>query len=279
MTTIRDVLHTARTSLPPASDSASLDAQTLLAQVLTVERAYLLAHPEHELSPQQEQQFNLLVDRLVAGEPLPYILGRRAFYDRDFAVSPAVLIPRPETELLLEQALAFMNLHPASVVVDVGTGSGALAVTLAALCPQARVYATDISYDALAVARHNAEIHSANVTFLQGNLLEPRIERGIKADLIMANLPYIPSDDLPNLAVSRYEPRLALDGGVDGLDLIRQLLQQTPAVCGHGTLLLLEIGAEQGADVLKLAGDMLKPSRIAVLNDYAGHDRIVRVEL
>jgi release factor glutamine methyltransferase len=279
MTTIRDILRAARTRLEPVSDSASLDVQMLLAEVLAVERAYLLAHPEQELTSEQERHFNLLVDRLVTGEPLPYILGRRAFYDRDFAVSPAVLIPRPETELLLEQALAFVKQHPESIVVDVGTGSGALAVTVAAHCPRAQVYATDISADALAIARRNAEIHGANITFLQGNLLEPLIALGIKADLIMANLPYIAKDELAALAVSRYEPRLALNGGDDGLDLIRDLLRQAPAACSPGALILMEIGAEQGNSVLKLARDILKPRSADVLKDYAGHDRIVRLKL
>jgi release factor glutamine methyltransferase len=256
-----------------------MDVQMLLAEVLAAERAYLLAHPEQELTPEQERQFNLLLGRLVAGEPLPYILGRRAFYDREFAVSPAVLIPRPETELLLEQVLAFVKRHPRPIVVDVGTGSGVLAVTLAAHCPQAQVYATDISPDALAVTGHNAQANGADVTFFHGNLLEPLIERGIKVDVIVANLPYIPSADLPNLAVSRYEPRLALDGGDDGLDYIRQLLEQAPDVCNPGALVLLEIGAQQGRAATDLAQQLLKPGRVEVLKDYAGHDRIVKAEL
>jgi release factor glutamine methyltransferase len=277
MTTIQDVLRVARTRL--ISGSASLDVQTLLGEVLAVNRVYLLAHPERELTPEQAQRFTTLVDRLAAGEPLPYILGRRAFYDRDFAVTPAVLIPRPETELLLEQALAFVKHKPDSVVVDVGTGSGALAVTLVALYPQAQVYATDISPDALNVARLNAQTHSANVTFYQGNLLEPLIEHSIQVDMLMANLPYIATGDLPNLAVSKYEPRLALDGGADGLDLIRELLRHVPVVCKSNTLVLLEIGPDQGRAVLDLAHNTLKPSSAEILKDYAGHDRILKVHL
>jgi release factor glutamine methyltransferase len=275
MTTIRDALHIARLSLK--SDSASLDAQALLAHVLGVERAHLLAHPEGDLTPQQHTQYDGLVERLVQGEPLAYILGRRAFYDRELAVSPAVLIPRPETELLLEQALAFVKQHPQAVVVDVGTGSGALAVTLAAHAPQAQVYATDISADALAIARHNAE--GLKVTFFQGNLLQPMIEHLISIDLLVANLPYIASADLTHLDVSKYEPHLALDGGADGLDLIRDLLAQAPAVCNPGALMLLEIGADQGSTVRELAQTLLKPSHVDILKDYAGHDRIARIQM
>jgi release factor glutamine methyltransferase len=277
MSTIRDTLHAARIRL--TSDSASLDTQVLMAEVLGVDRAHLLAYPEQELTPEQAQMFEKYTDRLAAGEPLPYILGRRAFYDREFVVTSAVLIPRPETELLLEQALVFVNEHPASTVVDVGTGSGALAVTLAAHCPKAQVYAIDISLEALAVARQNAQTHAANGTFFQGSLLEPLIARSIRVDVLMANLPYIPTGDLSNLAVSRYEPRLALDGGADGLDLIRLLLHQSPRVCNPGALLLLEIGAGQGETTLELARESLKPSSAEVLKDYAGHDRILKVHL
>ena len=275
MTTIRHALHTARLRLK--TDSASLDAQALLAHVLGVEGAYLLAHPEDAITLEQETQYAGLVERLSQGEPLAYILGRRAFYDRELAVSPAVLIPRPETELLLEQALAFVKQHPQAVVVDVGTGSGALAVTLAAHAPRSQVYATDISADALAIAHHNAA--GPKITFFQGNLLQPLIERQIRVDLLMANLPYIASADLTHLDVSKYEPRLALDGGADGLDLIRELLAQAPAVCNPGALVLLEIGADQGKAVRELAETLLEPELVYILMDYAGHDRIARIQV
>jgi HemK-like putative methylase len=185
--------------------SASLDAQALLCEALGVERAHLLAHPEQLLTPEQAAQYEAYVARCAAGEPLAYILGRRAFYDREFVVTPAVLIPRPETELLLEEALHFVRDRPQAVVVDVGTGSGALAVTLAALCPQATVYATETSPGALAVARQNAEQYSVRVEFLLGDLLQPLIERGIKTDVVMANLPYVASGELDALPVVDYE--------------------------------------------------------------------------
>jgi release factor glutamine methyltransferase len=277
--TIRQILDLARQKLASVSDSAGLDAQLLLAYVLGIERAYLLAHPEQILTAEQHEQYTALVERAAAGEPLPYILGRRAFYDREFIVTPAVLIPRPETELLLEQALAFTRSHPGCRAVDVGTGSGALAVTLAASCPDTTIYAVDISPEALEIARQNAEANEAKVIFFEGDLLTPLLERRIKVDLLMANPPYIPTGDLPALAVSRYEPNLALDGGADGLDLVRRLLNQATAVCTPGACVLLEIGADQGEAVLTLAHTALPDAQIILLKDYAGLDRVVRLDL
>jgi release factor glutamine methyltransferase len=279
MTTIREALQIARKRLEPVSDSASLDAHVLLGEVLAVERAYLLAHPEQELTPDQQTEYEKLVVRCATGEPLPYVLGRRAFYDRDFHVTPAVLIPRPETELLLEQALNFMQDQPQAAVVDVGTGSGALAVTLAANCPQAEVYATDISETALAVARKNAETHQTQIEFMMGDLLQPLMERGLQVAVVMANLPYIATDKLAELEVTKHEPRLALDGGADGLNIIRRLLGQIPVVCKPGALILLEIGADQGAKTLALVREMSYPQAAEVIQDYAGLDRIVRILL
>ncbi len=279
--TIGAALRAARARFPDP-DSASLDAQTLLGAVLGVERAYLLAHGEQMLNSAQTAQFAAYSARRAAGEPIAYILGRRVWYDREFSVSPAVLIPRPETELLLEQALAYADSLPATAplhVVDVGTGSGALAVTFAALRPRAVVYATDISPAALALARGNAAAHGAQVMFLHGDLLAPLLARGLHVALIMANLPYIPAAEVDQLAVAQHEPRLALDGGADGLTLVRRLLAQVPGVLPAGGGLLLEIGAGQGAAALAAVRAVLPAADAVVLPDYAGHDRIVRVEL
>jgi release factor glutamine methyltransferase len=275
MHTIDQALQAARKRIEPVSSSSSLDAQVLLAEILGANRAYLLAHGDEALTSKQHDRYCTFVERCAAGEPVAYILGRRAFYDRDIIVSPAVLIPRPETELLLEAVLAAVEKQPQVIAVDVGTGSGALAVTLAAHCPQATVYATDSSPPALDIARKNAARHNVNVIFMQGDLLQPLIQRNIRIDILMANLPYIASDALPALAVSRYEPLAALDGGPDGLVVIRRLLEQAPTVCQPGTQVLLEIGADQGDAVRKLVVGSLSPRRVDVRKDYAGHDRIV----
>jgi release factor glutamine methyltransferase len=163
-------------------------------------------------------------------------------------------------------------------VADIGTGSGALAVTLAALQPLSRVYAVDISAAALEVARRNAAAHGAEVTFFEGDLLRPLIEGGLQVELLMANLPYIASGELAELAVSRYEPRLALDGGADGLDLVRRLLADAPVVCNAGGLVLLEIGAGQGTAALALAEAAFPTGRAVVVKDYGGQERIIKIQ-
>lgn len=273
MTTIGQALREGRQRLRHLA-TPTVDAQLLLAAILDVPRTYLLAHDERELTPEEAARFEKWLSRRARGEPIAYLLGRKAFYDREFIVTPDVLIPRPETELLLEAALDFARERPALKAFDIGTGSGALAVTLAANVPQASVTATDISPAALDVARRNAEAHGVRVTFWEGDLAQPLIDAGAKGDLIMANPPYIPHAEMLTLAVSAHEPHLALDGGPDGLDLIRRLLAQVPQVGKPGALILIEIGAGQGEAVLKLAA-ALQPTESAILRDYAGHDRIL----
>lgn len=277
---VRGALLEAKRRLTPVDpESASLNAHILLSAALGVDRAWLLANATDMLPPAEEHEFFNLVARAEKGEPIPYILGQWGFYDRDFIVTPAVLIPRPETELLLETALAFTQPRDHAVVVDVGTGSGALAVTLAALCPRAVVYAVDASHAALEVARRNAAAHQADVVFFEGDLLRPIHERQMQVDMIMANLPYIPSQLVSQLAVSRYEPHLALDGGADGLMLVRRLLEQAPALCRPGARLLLEIAYDQGAAAVQLARNAFPLAQVQLLKDYAGHDRVVEIDL
>ena len=276
-TTIRASLRHARAALR-AFDSADLDAQALLAHVLGHDRAFLFAHAEDALSSRQWMQYQSLMQRRAAGEPLAYILGKRGFYDLELVVTPSVLVPRPETELLLEEALRLTQDASDAMVADIGTGSGALAVAFARHRPQSTVYASDISADALEVARQNAEAQAARVRFLCGDLAQPLFERGIKVDLLIANLPYIASAELNTLEVSRWEPRAALDGGRDGLAFIRALLLQAPALCRVGAWVLLEIGADQGAAVSRLIQDCVGAD-CRIIKDYAGLDRIARFQV
>ncbi len=264
----RQRLHTLHT--------ASLDAQLLLCEVVGESRAAVLAHPERLLTQAQAAQFAQMVERRAQGEPLAYIRGRMPFYDREFIVTPDVLIPRPETELLLEWALQVAQQTHPRVVVDVGTGSGALAVTFKAHYPDADVYGVDISAAALAVAQANSAAQAVAVEFLHGDLLEPLAERRIQPDMVLANLPYVASAAVPLLEVSRYEPTLALDGGVDGLALIRRMLTRAPQVCAPGAWLFLEIGAQQGPTALALAQQV---GQAELRQDYASLDRLIGVRL
>jgi len=284
LSTVGHALTWALSVLMGSADAEPIDAALLLMHVLGADRAALIAHPERELTGEQVEAYRALIEQRAAGKPVPYLTGRRAFYNLDFVVTPAVLIPRPETEHLIEATLEWAQQWAEGrrglCIVDVGTGSGAIAVTLAANLPDARVWAVDVSAAALDVARLNAERYGVieRITFVQGDLLQPLIVAGAQADAIAANLPYIARDELGTLAVARYEPRLALDGGADGLDLIRRLLEQAPRVLAHPGLLLMEIGAGQGARVCALAEATFPGARVRLLHDYAGHDRVVVVE-
>lgn len=277
MITIRNIINHA-TKQFTQSDTPRLDAQVLLGHILGVNRAYLLAHDDEMLADAQQQQVEAYIKRHAQGEPIAYILGTKGFYDLEFRVTPDVLIPRPETELLLEEALRLMEGNPTCSAADIGTGSGALAVTFAIHMPKSQVYAIDVSAAALAIAKSNADINQASVQFFEGNLAQPLIDQHIKLDLLMANLPYIRHDEMSSLAVSQHESHLALDGGDDGLDLIRDLLPQIPLVCNIGAMVLLEIGAEQGNALQSLVADQLGVN-CDILKDYAGHDRLGRFQI
>lgn len=273
--TIQDALAWAVPQMPDR-EIAHMDAQLLLAHALQTTRAHVLAYRERVLMPEEQARFAALVARRAAGEPYAYLVGEQAFYDGALRVCPSVLIPRPETEQLVEEALRAAQAYAAPVIADIGTGSGAIAVTLARHLPYAEVHASDVSAAALAVARENGR--GLAIVWHEGDLAVPLIAAGVRVHVLCANLPYIPSADVPQLAVSRYEPVLALDGGSDGLRLIARLLAQVPQVCHAGATVLLEIGAGQGAAVLALAAK-LPLAHAAVLHDYAGHQRIVRLRL
>lgn len=261
-------------------DTPTLDAELLLAHALGVARSWLLAHPEQHLTPEQEAAFRALLARRTAREPLAYITGQRAFYDIQLEVTPAVLTPRPETEELVERALTWLRERPRAVVVDVGTGSGAIALTVARHASQSRVYAIDISPQALDVARRNARRLglTARVAFLLGDLLAPLPE---PVDIILANLPYIPegvrTDLMPEVAA--FEPPEALFSGERGLDHIARLLAQAPAFLRPGGRILLEMGCDQADEVLALARQSFPRADRRVIQDLTGRDRFLAIAL
>lgn len=263
--------------------SARLDAEVLLAEALGCAAARLLLEYDRPLDPRLLERFHALLARRGAGEPVAYIAGRKEFWSLDFAVKPAVLVPRPETELLVETALGLVAAMSRPRILDLGAGSGAIAVCLAKETPGAEIYATDISLDALAVARENARRNGVDeqIHFAAGDLFAPVDERRNFFDLIVSNPPYIRTGDLASLPrdVRDFEPRAALDGGPDGLDFYRRIIKGAPRRLAAGGFVLLEIGADMGEAVTRLfAGrGVYAPARI--YKDLARKDRVVGARL
>ena len=257
--------------------TASLDAQLLLGHVLRRQRSWVLAHADSDLSADETEAFASLVESRASGVPVAYLRGYRDWYGRQLRVGPAVLIPRPETELLVEEAIALARRRQAHVLVDVGTGSGAIAVQLALTLPEGAVFGLDISRDALRVARQNVEnSETANrVTLLAGDLLEPL---AVEPDLIVANLPYLSDSMMEDIERDvRHEPPLALHGGRTGLELYRRLLEQRRAR-GWCSPLVVEIDPRQALAFTAMAVSEFEARRVRVVKDYTGDDRIVVVD-
>jgi release factor glutamine methyltransferase len=244
---IRNVLEDATRRLAASSDSARLDAELLLARAIDMPRSYLFAHPEEPLDALAAERFRAALDRRRAGEPMAYITGTREFWSLELLVTPATLVPRPETELLVDLALREIPRRAEWDILDLGTGSGAIAIAIARERPLASVVATDISPEALDVARQNArQLDVPNVEFLAGDWTEP--VRGRTFKIIVSNPPYVRRGD-DALDALRFEPRPALSAGEDGLDAIRVLARDCGALLEPGGVLLLEHGAEQRAGV------------------------------
>jgi release factor glutamine methyltransferase len=247
------------------------EASWLLARAWGVEEITLRLHPEREVPAEVEDRYRGWLERRAAGEPAHHLTGECEFWGRVFEVSPAVLVPRPETELMIQVALE-LPLSPTARVLDVGAGSGCIAITLAAERPKWRVSAVDISPQALDVARANAARHAVEIDFHEADLttaMEPPL------DLVVANLPYIPTADLEGLPLEvHHDPTSALDGGRDGLDLVRRLVEDLPRVlrpCGGA---ILEIGEDQADDVATLAA-VAGLGVARRIKDPGGCDRVV----
>jgi release factor glutamine methyltransferase len=324
--TVTQLLKSATQRLDTAGcDTPKLDAEILLAHVLDRDRSWLYLYPNAALTPEQYDGYLNLIARREQRQPVAYLTGHKEFFGLDFLVTPDTLIPRPETELLVETALMLTRrypqpdqpplvcsnqtpiLQPSSLpafqpsnppifqpfgfaqsrpsdlpftIVDVGTGSGCIAVTLAKFLPSVELIAIDLSAQALAVARQNAEHHgvAGRIKFCQGDLLEPLAE---PVPMIVSNPPYIRPTDLtaPHTApeVHRYEPRLALDGGQDGLEIVGRLLSQAQKLLAPGGSLLIEIGFDQGTAVKSLAQVNFSGAQVDIKQDLAGLDRLLVV--
>ena len=265
------------------SPTPQLDARLLLQHLLNLNHSQLITRSDQQLTNDQQKTYKQLIARAQQQEPIPYIVGQAPFFDFDVQVSPGVLIPRPETEQLVEMAVNWAKKHgvetaqTALSAVDVGTGSGCIAIALARQLPTLQVTAVDICPTALAIAQQNGQrLAPKRIQFQQSNLLQT-IHAPI--DLIVANLPYVTSGEWQELAdgVKLHEPALALDGGADGLDLIRQLLRQATGKLQASGAVFLEIGWRQGKSVQQLARSFFPQADIAVLPDFAGHERMVQI--
>lgn len=272
MQTIKSAIIKATSSL--ASPTPRLDAEKILAHVLKVSRSYCFAHPEKELTIEQNEIFTQLIARRRQGEPVAYIIGKQGFWNGDFLVTPATLIPRPETELLVENVLALLPFDHEMLVADLGTGSGAIALSIAQERPKWRMVATDISQEALAVAKENAKLHKlSNIEFQQGAWCLAILGKEFHA--IVANPPYIADGD-PHLSMGdlRFEPQnTALISGPDGLDALREIISNVGDHLLSGGYLLLEHGYTQG----KAVRELMTTSgfqKIRTVYDLAGHERM-----
>ena len=265
-------------------ESPRIDAELLLAFALGLQRIDLYLRYDQPLHPGELADFRTLIKRRAAREPVAYITGTKEFWGLALTVDPAVLIPRPETECAIETILEFLNGYPGSDnprILDLGTGTGAIALALAQSCPAARVMALDRSCDALAVADRNRRRHELQdrVDLLAGEWLTPLARERARFDIVVSNPPYIPSDQIDGLQpeILHYEPHAALDGGPDGLDCLRVIVRETPAVLQPGGALFLEIGNDQFLAVEQLAKETDAFGEIVCLKDYSGLDRIVRL--
>lgn len=269
-----EVLRTAGTPEP------ARDAKVLLAHSLGKQKTFLIAYPEFELTDEQRTQFRTVIERRAGREPLQHILGRQEFYGRDFRVSPDVLIPRPETEAIVELAVSFLADRPEPRFLDIGTGSGCIAVSVAAELPAACGLATDISPAALAVACENAETHGVadRVSFIEADLFGPAGDA--EFDLIASNPPYIPLDEFRGLEpeVREFEPRSALTDEGDGLAIIRKIIATAPHHLKPGGRLLIEIGFGQSESVSALI-DTAVWFEYELHNDLQGIPRILEATL
>jgi release factor glutamine methyltransferase len=267
-------------------DNPRLSAELLLSRSMGVRREELYIRLHSQITEGDRGALNAFVQRRVSGEPLQYILGQQEFWSFDMKVAPQVLIPRPETELLVEQALSILesaSFGKAPRVLELGTGSGAIAISLAREVKEIFVVATDVSKEALELARQNA-LHAGverRITFVHGDLfnaLQSAEEKG-PFDVIVSNPPYVPRPDIESLAKEvKNEPRIALDGGEDGLDFHRRIISEAPAHLRAGGWLLLEMGQGQGARVSALIGEKVDFQRPQIHSDLSGIERVIKVQ-
>jgi release factor glutamine methyltransferase len=273
--TVKQALSQAREILTANNiEEASLESELLLRNTLGINRVQLYLDFSRELNPEQEETFWQLIRRRLNGEPAAYITRHREFYGLDFYVDSRVLIPRPESELLVEKALNLAQSRRIVTIADIGTGCGAIAISLALNLPRTKIYATDVSVSALEVARINCCQHRVEdkISLLRGDMLDPLPET---IDLITANLPYVKESEVSQMGRTNFEPKLALSGGLDGLEKIRHLCQKVSMKLRPRGCLLMEIGQGQGEAVAAFLYNLFPSSTVEVIPDLSGIERVI----
>ena len=278
--TVSSLLHEITENLSRhCPETPRLDAEVLVTHVLKTDKINLYLYPDNPVSDESRQHLNELISRREKGEPVAYLIGRKEFWSLTFKVSNAVMIPRPQTETLIEAALKIFSAEASPSVLELGTGSGAISIALSSELPRASIIAIDISPDALSIARQNASDNGIDsITFRQGNLYEPVKTEGICFDLIVSNPPYIPTDDIRLLpaGIRDYEPYLALDGGYDGLKYYRKIVEGALRYLKSGGFLLLEVGYKQSRDVCNVIAQTQGFSSPETVKDLLNIERVVK---
>ena len=271
-TVVKAIRH--GTKILRSTDEPQLEAEVLLAHYLNVSRSWLAAHPEAFLSERVLDSYKDALQRRNGGEPLPYLLGYWEFFGISFAVDKRALIPRPETEMIVEHSISIAGNNLNTRIADVGTGCGTIAIALALNLPDALLFATDISQDALSLARTNSIHHAVHnrIEFIQTDLLT---STG-KFDIICANLPYLTTQEACTLAVGRHESRLALDGGPSGMNIIRKMIATASNHLIDGGSLLMEFG-NSSSKILEMANFYFGSANCKLIPDYAGRLRMLKV--
>ncbi len=263
--------------------SAGIDTDLLITHVLKKDKTFVMAHPEHAFSDAELAQLDALLARRKQHEPMAFLLGAKEFYGLPFKSDSRALIPRGETETLVQAALDWLKNQPTGqTVCDIGTGAGSIIISLAANAPKHTYLATEIGTDALTLAQENAKnLTTTPITFFEGNLAEPLLpDYTNKINLFLANLPYIPTGRLVSLdpTVTYFEPNLALEGGQTGLELYELMLPQTQQLVAPSALLLFEHDDDQGEDLRNLVKKYFPDAVITTLKDFSGHDRILHCQ-
>ncbi len=290
METVNQLIQKAESEFSKVGiDTPRLDAEVLLAHVLNCDRAHLYGHPEEKLSEDGFQLFRNLVSRRLKREPVAYIIGKKEFWDREFEICHGVLVPRPDTEALIEEVLSICKTaKPCPTeypkIIDIGVGSGNIAITLACELPEARVWGTDSSDTAIKLATKNAKTHgvSSRVHLLKGSLFDPLAEQSLlgSVDFIVSNPPYIPSVRIPELApeITKFEPIETIDGGPNGLSVIEPILNKAPSFLKDGGYLVMEIDPEEVEQIREMANSSGGWKDIKIKKDLGGRDRIITLK-